>query len=118
MRQYRWEVKGPVRGYVHGMVKLDRAKAKRKREYDAWKSLVRFTANTAGVPSEIASSESWAVCVVAEWTGRARIDGDGVLKGVLDALWKRDRRVLIGEYRSVECVEGEELVRIIVWEIA
>lgn len=107
----RFEIEGPIRGYVHGgFLKFNRAKAKRYREYNAWRDLVRTVANTAGVPGELNKDDAWEIVLSIHWIKRAKIDGDGVLKGVLDALWKSDRRVLFGRYSALEHMGAERVL--------
>ena len=107
----RFEIPGPIRGYVHGgRLKFSLAKAKRYREYDEWREKVRLLANCAQVPDELGKDDSWEVLISIHWTKRARIDGDGVLKGILDALWRNDRRVLFGRYSALEDMGDERVL--------
>lgn len=114
-----FEIPGPVCGYVHGgRLRMDRAKAKRYRRYDEWRDKVRLLANCAGIPDEIGGDDVWSVSLGIYWERRARIDGDGILKGVLDALWTRDRRVLFGRYSTTEYAGEPECVRITVRKVS
>lgn len=112
-----FEVPGPTKGYVHGgSLRFDRQKAKRYREYDAWREKVRLLANCSQVPDELDPDDAWEVVISIRWNKRAKIDGDGVLKGILDALWGKDRRVLFGRYASIEHT-GEECVQVKVQKV-
>ena len=62
--------------------------------YAKWKDFCRSVANTKGVPSDLASSKRYEVHVAVYWKGKARADLDNCCKGILDSLWKQDRRVL------------------------
>ena len=100
-RQIRFKIDAPILGYrasVRGAF---------DPKYRAYKDRVRMVATAAGVPILLPEYPSRArLCYVVRWTGRARIDKTNVEKAVEDALFRRDRRILEGEYMTLEgCAE-------------
>jgi len=65
----------------------------RAKRYEAYKRRVRLVANLAGVPDEIGKDERAVVEIEVCWEKLPKCDLDNAVKGLLDALWKQDRRV-------------------------
>ena len=85
-------VEGPLLGY--------RASVRRAFDpaYKAFKERVRLLANLAGVPSELESDAKAKIIVIIHWKRKPRIDGENVMKALVDAIWTQDRRVFDGRY--------------------
>ena len=105
-------------GPLHGYTIQSRGSFwnKRSRAYHAWKDLVRLTARAAGVPDEIPEDERWGIRTVIYWKGKARVDPENIQKGILDSMWKQDRRVSHGEFMSYE-KNGPERCEVAVWRV-
>ena len=67
---------------------------KRYKRYAEWKAFCRMAASAKGVPEALDKRERYEVHVAVYWRGSARADLDNCVKGLLDALWAQDRRVL------------------------
>ena len=84
------------------------AEAKR---YTRWKEVVRCAANLAGVPPDL---DPWPavyeVSLVVKWEKRARLDTDGVLGAVIDAVFPHDRRVLVLHVDAAHENEGYDML--------
>ncbi len=95
-------IPGPILGY--------RASARRAFDpkYKAYKNRVRLLANQAGVPDDLGENDSAGVSIKVFWKKRARIDVENVLKAIVDAMWKRDRRVLFVDASAYENQKSEE----------
>ena len=74
----------------------------RYKKYKAYKILVRSLADQKGVPDTLDKDSSCAVDITAHWIKKQRCDGDNVIKGILDAIFKNDKRVLYINYRAIE----------------
>lgn len=114
MIPFRFNLAGPLHGYT--AQSRGSYWNKRSREYHAWKDLVRLAGREAGIPDEIPPEERWGIKTEIFWKGKARIDPENVQKGILDSLWKQDRRVSRGEFVSTENA-GPERCGVAVWRI-
>ena len=83
----------------------------RYKRYAAWKKAVRLIANVNGIPSHLDPKKSYRLDVLAYWKAKQRIDGDNLLKALMDSLWKQDRRITSIEYVACEH-NGRELARV------
>ena len=107
-RQWQFNVDGPLSGYqTHQHPNTPRAK-----RYVAWKARVRMCAFE--VPSALDPGIAYEVIVKVRWKKRARIDGDSILKGVTDSLWRRDRGVLRGSFDVGEHTGQEGLYVVVI----
>jgi Holliday junction resolvase RusA-like endonuclease len=75
--------------------------------YLRYKERVRCVANLAGVPDTLPKGTRITVSIATDWKQSQRADGDNVIKGVLDALWKNDRRVTDLHYTAEEHTGNE-----------
>lgn len=101
MKSYEFTIDAPLMGAVRTTQKqkfIDPRYAK----YSQYKNRVRFLGNAAGIPPEIHSDQSIGIFILATWKNAQRIDADNVIKGILDALWSNDRRVVNITYRGEE----------------
>jgi hypothetical protein len=94
-----------LKGYRAGLDKV--WDPDEKLAYDRWKGLVRMKANQAGVPEAITPDMNVFVRVFIGWARAARIDGDNVLKSLVDGLWKQDRALAGGSWERTTD-NGEE----------
>jgi Holliday junction resolvase RusA-like endonuclease len=63
------------------------------KRYQAYKTAVALTARNEGVPNEIQEGHRAQVEVFCTFPNEKHADLDNILKGVLDAIWRQDRRV-------------------------
>lgn len=82
----------------------------RYQKYHQWKRSFRLWANTQGFPEDLDLAKSYHIDITIRLKGRTRYDLDNAIKGVLDSLFKQDRRIIQIEARilerdSVESVE-------------
>jgi Holliday junction resolvase RusA-like endonuclease len=63
----------------------------RYKRYQKAKAVFRAIADTAHIPADLSRAASVEISVF--WKARPRGDLDNVVKFVLDALWKQDRKV-------------------------
>lgn len=68
----------------------------------AFKNLVRWTANLAGVPQELDPNGCYSLRTEISWVKKAKTDSDNIHKLLKDGLWGKDRRVLAGGYSATE----------------
>jgi hypothetical protein len=97
-------IPGPLKGYLGNRQKFW---DKRNQEYSKWKKMVRLLGNERGFPEDIPNDKCAKIFVEIFWKKRARIDGKNVLGAIEDALFKRDRRILMGTYHAIEHMEKE-----------
>lgn len=81
----------------------------RYKVYQAWKSAFRYHANLELIPKILRADSRYTVEIDMKWRKRARSDGDNLIKAVLDALWKQDRRVLDIRFHAEENTGGESM---------
>lgn len=75
----------------------------RALRYHAFQKRVRTLANVAGVPLSLPKHPGSArVTVRTYFPGAATYDADGILKAILDSLWRSDRRALDVSSKSHE----------------
>ena len=67
---------------------------KRYAAYRDYKKRVRLVADTANIPEKPSLDQSVKLALLVNWKKRQRPDLDNVVKGILDAIFKDDRRVL------------------------
>lgn len=88
--------------------------------YHAFQKRVRTIATKAGVPLDLPKRPAWAaVRVQTYFPGAATYDADGVLKAVLDSMWRSDRRALDVASKSHEdcaCKEAYSIVEVTVFK--
>ena len=102
---YTFKVLGPLLG--------SRASVRRAFDpkYKAFKTLVRYYADEAGVPSEPTPTTN--IEVVIFWRRKSRIDGGNVIKAIEDAIFQNDR-ALAGSswWRHENTGEEKAVVRV------
>ena len=59
------------------------------------------------MPETLSPSKSYRLSVRAFWAKRQRLDGDNLLKAILDGLFKQDRRVTMMDYEALEGHDAE-----------
>lgn len=99
--RYEFRVPGPLRGFSKDFTVCYSS------QYRAFKSEVRYLANSAGVPDEILDTDTVDVYVRIFWKKKARIDNSNVLKIVEDGLFKQDRGIS-GTHATRTEYHGEE----------
>ncbi len=104
VKTYSFEVPGPLSGFLATYKAPWTKEAKR---YVGFKGKVRLLANCAGIPLELSSDSCADISLSVHWNKRARIDTVNVYKAVEDGIFKKDRRVLRGQFICVENM-GEE----------
>ena len=98
---YKLVIEGPLMGAVR-TTQRQKWVDPRYKLYEQFKNYVRLLGNQARIPDTLSSSDKVFVRFNVYWTKRARIDADNIIKGVLDALWPNDRRVLSLWYETKE----------------
>jgi len=108
--RYGFKVDGPLLGYRAS------AKAAFDPRYSGYKKLVRYLANTAGIPNELGDAEAAEVYIRVYWAKKARIDLSNVLKAIEDGMFTQDRRICAiygicredvgSEYAEVDVIVG------------
>lgn len=88
-----FQIDGPIMAYYRTRNRGSKFGNPRAKRYDEYKRLVRLIANTAGVPQELLENHRASVSVWITWRLKARADTDSILKAIIDALWRQDRRV-------------------------
>ena len=81
----------------------------RYQKYHRWKQEFRLWANTQGFPEDLDLKMSYAIDITIRLKGRTRYDLDNAIKGVLDSLFKQDRRIIQIEARILERDEKESV---------
>lgn len=81
--------------------------------YGNFKMAVRAIANQAGVPD--LATTTMQVDVEIHWTKRARLDGDNVLKAVVDGLFRQDRLLAGASWRRDLGAPSEYLIVTVSW---
>jgi hypothetical protein len=109
MEMWSFEVTEQLQGYVRTTQKQKWVDPRYKR-YLGWKGLIRLLANVAGVPDELPRDSRAVVSCAVTWNRKARLDGDNFLKGILDSLWRQDRRVMELHYAAFEGAGKERAV--------
>ena len=77
------------------------------KKYERWKHAFRLFANTQGFPEDLSLDKSYAIDVKISVIGKSRYDLDNAIKGILDALFKQDRRILAIEGKIFEREQEE-----------
>jgi Holliday junction resolvase RusA-like endonuclease len=106
MEMYSFQIDGPLQPYVR-TTQRQKWVDLRYRRYVEWKKAVRLIANLSGLPETLPPDSRAVVSVAVMWKRRARMDGDNFIKGILDSLWKQDRRVLELHYTAFEGAKAE-----------
>jgi len=104
---------GPIIGAVRVTQRSKWTSAPWQR-YQAFKTRIRILADIQMVPRDLQPDDDVTVEVMAFFNKRARADADNVLKGVVDALFKRDRRVLSLHVKAIENTGKPERLTIMV----
>lgn len=99
-------IPGPIRGYVRTTAR-QKYKDPRYKRYTSWKNFVRLSANLKGFPGRLDPDLAYSIRLTIWYPGRALPDIDNVLKGVLDALFAQDNRVLKVEAEGWEHTKSE-----------
>lgn len=60
----------------------------------AWKLVLKQKAAEAGFPMKLKKTSTFGLQLDIYWMSKANRDADNVLKTVLDAIWRGDRRIL------------------------
>ena len=107
---WQFEIEAPLMGAVRTTQKAKFVDPRYKR-YASWKKVVRLIANSNGIPTHLDPKKSYRFEVLAYWKAKQRIDGDNLLKALMDSLWKQDRRITSIEYVACEH-NGRELARV------
>jgi Holliday junction resolvase RusA-like endonuclease len=101
-------IPGPIMGAVR-TTQRQKWCDPRYKVYQAYKERIRLMANLEGVPNELNKGAYYRLELQVFWAGAARADLDNVIKGVLDALFKQDRRVLsIKAHANERCGKANE----------
>jgi hypothetical protein len=102
--EWTFEVEGPLVGH----------KCSKSRCFSApviaFKRLVRWKANLAGVPQELDPNETYSLCTQVFWAKKAKIDTENVHKLTGDGCFGKDRRVLHGAYTATEYAGVERAI--------
>ena len=104
MKQWIFDVEGPLVGH-----KCSKSKCF-SPEYRAFKTLVRFQGNLAGVPQELDPKGTYTLRTEVFWEKKPHTDTVNIQKSVEDGLWGKDRRVLHGSYSAMEYAGVERVV--------
>ena len=98
---WEFEIEGPL---VAAVRTTSRQKwvCPRWKRYAAFKKQVRLLASLEGIPEVLERNDEVRVEIDVRWRLRARADGDNIIKGIIDALFCQDRRVLGIIYKSQE----------------
>jgi hypothetical protein len=101
---WKFEVEGPLVGH-----KCSKSKCW-SPPYRAFKTLVRFMGNLAGVPQELDPKGTYSLRTEVFWVKKAHTDTVNIQKSVEDGLWAKDRRVLNGGFSATEHSGVERVV--------
>ena len=98
---WQFEIEGPL---VAAVRTTSRQKwvCPRWKKYVAFKERVRLIASSKGIPEVLEKNDEVRVEIDVRWRLRARADGDNIIKGIIDAIFFQDRRVLDILYGSQE----------------
>ena len=98
---WEFEIEGPL---VAAVRTTSRQKwvCPRWKKYVAFKERVRLLASSKGIPEVLEHNDEVRVEIDVRWRLRARADGDNIIKGIIDAIFFQDRRVLGIIYSSQE----------------
>ena len=85
------------------------------KRYQDFKNRIRQLADLKLIPRDLQPDDDVAIEVMCYWKKRARVDADNVLNGVVDSLFRRDRRVLSLHVYSIENTGKPERLTIVVY---
>ncbi len=114
---YRFTIDGPLMGAVR-QTRWSKFTDPRAKLYHVFQNRVRALATKAGVPFDVPKRPGFVlVGVIARYKGAVRIDADNLWKGIVDGIWKHDKRVKVKESIWFEgCSDESAEISVIVVE--